>query len=676
MPWGRPRVRVTRGLMRRRLVLLLMSLLAALSGLIGRLVYVQVVQSSWLSNRAQASWSRNIPVFGMRGTIYDSQGNKLVYTASAPTVLAIPAQVKDKTGTAKALAGILKMPEDKVLTLLKKRTLIVYLNPGGRKISTQQETAIRNLALPGIYITEEGKRVYPYGDLAAQVLGVTGADNQGLTGLEKQYNSALSGKPGYITFYANAKGERMPGVGEQFIPPVNGNNLTLTINAQIQQFAERELEKAVATYNPDAATAIVANPKTGAILAMANYPTFDPANWRDYPPANYNRNLAIWQTFEPGSTFKIVTLSAALQENKVNLNDRFYDPGYYEVAGHKIKCWKAGGHGSESFLNVVENSCNPGFIALGERLGKQTLFSYIKKFGFGSKTGIDLPGEGNGILFPLNKVGPLELATTAFGQGVSVTPIQQVMAMSAVANGGLLMKPYVVQQIVNPSTGQVVKNTQPTVVRRVISPQTSAQVRAALESVVAQGSGRSAYIDGYRVAGKTGTAQVAKNGRYQSGHYIVSFIGMAPANNPQLVAYVAIDHPRPQNGVIFGGVIAAPIVGQILADSLQYLNVPKSTTGIPKKARYGDIPELQLPNFVGMTIGDAQRTAIQSSYQVKTQVVGTGKYVVYQSPAGGTTVPAGSTVRLFLGNQGPSSTGSPNSQSGSANSQSGSPPVH
>jgi len=646
-------VRVTRGMMRRRLVLLLLSLLLALSGLMVRLVYIQVVQASWLSNLAQASWSRNIPVFGMRGTIYDDQGKKLVYTASAATVLAIPAQVKDKAGTARVLAPILQMQRDTLLSLLQKQTLMVYLSPGGRRISAEQESAIKNLGLPGIYITEEGQQVYPYGDLAAQVLGITGAENQGLTGLEKQYNPSLAGKSGSITFYANVTGERMPGVGEQFVPPVNGQDLKLTLDAQIQQFAEREIEEAVAKYNPDSASLIVANPTTGAILAMANYPTFDPAHWQDYPPANYNRNLAIWQTFEPGSTFKVVTLSAALQEQKINLNDRFYDPGYYEVAGHRIKCWKAGGHGSESFLNVVENSCNPGFIAMGERLGKDSLFSYIKKFGFGSKTGIDLPGEGNGILFSLNKVGPLELATTAFGQGVSVTPIQQVMAMSAVANGGLLMKPYVVQQVVNAATDTVVSNTQPTVVRRVISEQTSLQVRQALESVVAQGTGGGAFIDGYRVAGKTGTAQVAQNGRYQSGHYIVSFIGMAPANNPKLVAYLAIDHPRPQNGVIFGGVIAAPIVGQILADSLQYLNVPKSTDGIPKKQRWGDIPQVQLPNFLGLTLGDAQRLALQSGSQIRTQVVGFGKYVVQQSPAGGSTVPAGSTVRLFLGSQPP-----------------------
>lgn len=642
-------MRVTTGLMRRRLVILLIALLTAIGGLIGRLSYVQVVQSPWLKGRAEDLWSRNIPLAGTRGSILDSSGEPLAYTASAPTILAVPAQVKDKVGTATQIAQILQVQEAKILALLKKRTLAVYLTPAGKAITEEQANRIRRLNLPGIYITEKGKRVYPYGDLAAQVLGITGSDGQGLTGIEKEYDEQLQGQTGYISFYANVKGERIPGQGEVFTPPTNGDNVQLTINLHIQQFVQREIENAVAKYHPDHVTAIVENPQTGEILAMANYPTFDPANWRDYPASTYNHNLAIWQTFEPGSTFKVVTLSAALQEKKVNLNDKFFDPGYYEVAGHKIKCWKAGGHGSQSFLNVVENSCNPGFIALGEKLGKQSLFSYIRKFGFGAKTGIDLPGEGNGILFNINKVGPLELATTAFGQGVSVTPIQQVMAFGAVANGGKLMKPYVVEDLQDPTNGAVLARNEPKVVRQVITPQVASEVRGALESVVANGSGRNAYIDGYRVGGKTGTAQVAKNGRYESGHYIVSFIGMAPANHPQLVAYLAIDNPHPENGVVFGGVIAAPIVGQILGDSLSYLGVPKSNQGLTKKYRWGDTVSVTVPNFVGMSVQDAQRLAMENSAQLHTLVQGQGKYIVAQSPEGGTSVPEGSTIRLYLG---------------------------
>lgn len=642
-------MRVTRGMMRRRLVLLLLILLVGISMLAGRLVFVQIIQSKWLAGKAQDSWEREVPLSGIRGSILDSAGEPLAYTASAPTLLAVPSQVKDKAGTAKKLAPVLHMSETKILALIKKHESIVYIKPGGRKISQEQLAQVRQLNLPGIYVTEEGKRAYPYGDLAAQVLGITGSENQGITGIETEYNSVLQGKKGAITFYATVNGERIPGQGESVRPATNGNDVKLTINRQIEQYVEREIEQAVAEYNPDNVTAIVENPNTGAILAMANYPTFDPANWQDYPASTYNRNLAIWKTFEPGSTFKIVTLSAAMQEHKVNLDDKFFDPGYYEVAGHRIRCWKAGGHGSETFLNVVENSCNPGFIALGERLGKTTLFSYIKKFGFGQKTGIDLPGEGNGILFKPSQVGPLELATTAFGQGVSVTPIQQVMAMGAVANGGKLMKPYVVQDVQNHDTGKIISRTKPTVVRQVISPNTSKQVRAALESVVSRGSGRNAYKDGLRIAGKTGTAQVAQNGHYQSGHYIVSFIGMAPANHPQLIAYIAIDNPHPKHGVVFGGVIAAPIVGNILADSLEALGVEPSADGIPKTYRYGDIIPVDVPNFTGMSLTDARKLAIQNSAHLKVEIQGTGQTVVAQSPAGGSKVNDGSTIRLILG---------------------------
>ncbi|EPZ43903.1 stage V sporulation protein D [Alicyclobacillus acidoterrestris] len=648
-------MRVTRGMMRRRLVWLLLLLLLAIAALAGRLVFVQILQNKWLSTKAQNLWQRTVPLSGTRGSILDSAGQPLTYTASAPSVLVVPAQVKDKEGTARKLAPILGMSEDKVLATLKKHSSIEYLRPGGRKISEQQVQQIRDLKLSGIYITEDGKRAYPYGDLAAQVLGITGSENQGLTGIEKEYDSQLTGGKGGITFYAKANGELLPGQGESVEPATDGDDVKLTLNLQIQQYVQREIEQAVAEYNPDSVTAIVEDPQTGAIEAMANYPTFQPADWQDYPSSTYNRNLAIWQTFEPGSTFKIVTLSAAMQENKVNLKDGFYDPGYYEVAGHRIRCWKAGGHGSETFLNVVENSCNPGFIALGERLGKTTLFSYIKKFGFGQKTGIDLPGEGNGILFKESKVGPLELATTAFGQGVSVTPIQQVMALGAVANGGKLMKPYVVQDVQDHDTGQVVSETKPTVVRQVISSNTAAQVRSALESVVAQGSGGKAFKPGLRIAGKTGTAQVAKNGRYESGHYIVSFIGMAPANNPKLIAYIAIDNPHPKNGVVFGGVIAAPIVGNILADGLEELGVEPTTNGIPKKYKYGDAIPVEVPNFVGLSLKDAKQLALQNTSNLRVQIQGTGNTVVAQSPAGGSTVDEGSTIRLILGD-GPAQT--------------------
>lgn len=642
-------MRMTPTKVRKRIIFVLIIFFGVISLLVGRLVHIQVLAARFYMEKTHDLIRRNVPVPAVRGAILDREGEPLVYTASAASIIAVPRQIRDPAKTAAELYHIIGGTQAGIEKLLRKNEVMVYIRPRGRRLDEAKTRAIRALKLPGIYLTEEGKRTYPYGDLAAQVLGVTGGEGQGLTGIELSYNQVLAGKKGYIQFVANARGQEIAGTNDEYVAPVSGEDVELTIDRQIQQFAEREIQNVVAQYNPDQVTLLVANPSNGQILAMANYPTFQPANWRTAPPAVYNRNLAIWKTFEPGSTFKIVTLAAALQEKKVSLIDRFYDPGYYEVAGHKIRCWKAGGHGSESYLNVVENSCNPGFIQLGERLGKNSLFSYIRNFGFGAKTGIDLPGEAKGILFPLSRVGPLELATTSFGQGVSVTPIQQVMAMSAIANGGKLLTPEIIKALVNPETHAEVKTFPPVIKRQVITPTVAAEVRSALESVVAQGTGGNAYREGYRIAGKTGTAQVVENGRYSGSRYIVSFIGMAPAQQPRLVAYVAIDNPRP-NGPVFGGVIAAPVVGNVLADSLTYLGARPTVSGIAKKYRYGIDPVLTpVPELANQSLTEARRAIIESGSILRIELVGNGPYVIAQAPKPGAKVAQGSVIRLQLG---------------------------
>lgn len=638
---GNSLMRITQTKMRRRIFFTFLGVTAGLSVIVGRLFHITLI----VEDKASSVLTRNIPVLAVRGDITDRNGDRLAYTASAATIIAVPAQIRNKTQTALLLSRVIGGSATVIAKRLQAHQLMVYIRPQGRRLDEAKTRAIRALKLPGVYLTEEGTRTYPYGDLAAQVLGVTGGENQGLSGLELQFNQELKGTPGAIRFWANARGQEIPNTNDEYIPPVPGMNIELTLDRQIQQFAEREISTVVAKYAPDQVSIIVAQPATGQILAMANYPTFNPVAWRKVPQEVYNRNPAIWQTFEPGSTFKIVTLSAALQEKQVDLKQQFYDPGYYEVAGHKIRCWKAGGHGQQSFLNVVENSCNPGFVALGERLGTNRLFSYIKAFGFGKKTGITLPGEGRGILFDTKRVGPLELATTAFGQGVSVTPIQQVMAVSAVANGGELMKPQIVKEFISPSTGEVTVES-PTPVRRVISSAVAAQVRGALESVVAQGTGGNAYREGWRIAGKTGTAQVVENGHYSGQHYIVSFMGMAPANHPDLVAYVAIDYPRPKGTPVFGGVIAAPVVGNVLADSLQYLGVKPDVTGISKRYRFGIDPVLTtVPNLSNQSYRDAMRAILQSGSLLRVSVVGSGPFVIAQAPAFGARVEQGSAIR-------------------------------
>lgn len=638
-------MKVSKVTVRRRLLLLLMLLVLLFAALVIRLAYVQLGQGAELSARAEDSWRRNIPFSAKRGEISDRNGVTLAYNITTPTVMAIPVQIKAPEATARSLAPLLGMNEEEILKTITKRQSIVRLQPGGRKITMEKGQQIRDLALPGIVVAEDNKRYYPYGGLAAHILGFTGSYNQGLTGVEKKYDSQLNGMNGSISYLSDAGGRLMPGSSEKYVQPKDGLNLQLTIDKTIQSIMERELDQAMARLQADSAISIAMNPKNGEILAMAARPGYEPADYQEYPAEVYNRNLPIWMTYEPGSTFKIITLAAALEEKKVNLNEGFFDPGYIKVAGASLRCWKRGGHGSQTFLQVVENSCNPGFVTLGQRLGKETLFKYIKDFGFGSKTGIDLSGEENGILFKLTQVGPVELATTSFGQGVSVTPIQQITAVSAAINGGKLYKPHVTKSWTNPETGQVVDEVEPTVVRQVISEETSRQVRASLESVVANGTGGNAFIDGYRVGGKTGTAQKVVNGRYSTSEHIVSFIGFAPADDPQIVVYTAVDNPQ---GIQFGGVVAAPIVRNILTDALEYMKVPPRKDQVAKKYKYGETKIVTVPDLIGHSVQELYEDLNMNFSLAKS---GVGNIVINQAPKPGARVESGSTIRIYMGKE-------------------------
>ncbi|WP_066318169.1 stage V sporulation protein D [Bacillus sp. FJAT-29814] len=608
-----------------------------------RLGYVQFVLGDMLTDRAKDSWSRNIPFEPERGEIVDRNGVALATNISAPTVWVVPRQIKDPAATAEKLASVLNMPKEKAYRDITQKERIVRIKEG-RKISHEKAKEIRALGLEGVYIGEDSKRHYPFNSYLSHVLGFAGVDNQGLMGLEKYYDKELNGERGSVKFYANAKGERMNDMADDYEHPVKGLDLKLTIDTKIQTIVERELDIAEAKYNPDGIIAIAMNPNNGEILAMSSRPTFDPANFRNVPQEVYNRNLPVWMTYEPGSTFKIITLAAALNEGKVDLEkEHFHDSGSVQVAGARLKCWKRGGHGSQSFLEVVQNSCNPGFVELGERLGKEKLFKYIKDFGFGQKTGIDLQGEGTGILFNMNRVGPVEQATTAFGQGVSVTPIQQVAAVSAAVNGGILYKPYIAKELIDPITKEVVMRNTPEEKRRVVSEETSEEIRHALESVVAQGTGGRAFVEGFRVGGKTGTAQKAEGGRYLENNFIVSFIGFAPADDPQIVVYVAVDNPK---GVTaFGGTVSAPIVGNIMKDGLSAMGIEPRKEQIDKKIKWPDTPPIVLPDFVGMTKTELH----EQMFNLRIDASGEGNVVVRQSPAPGTKVKEGSKIRLYFG---------------------------
>ena len=395
--------------------------------IIARVFYIQVIDYKKLNKYAGNLWSRNLPIKADRGLIYDRNGVILADNVTTTSLVLIPNQIKDKEETTQKLAEILGVSYEDMYKHVSKKTSIERVHPEGRQLSYETADKIKDLKLDGVYLVKESKRSYPYDTYLAHTLGFVGVDNQGLSGIELTYDKYLTGEDGAIKYYSDAKGNRLK-LNEVYEQPQDGMNITLTINNEIQSSLERELDNAVTKYDPDRAIGIVMDPNNGEILAMSARPNFSPSNYQNYSLEEINRNLPIWATYEPGSTFKIITLAAALEEGKVDLDkDTYNDSGSIKVENATLHCWKHGGHGHETFLQVVENSCNPGFVVLGQRLGKNKLFEYIDKFGFGKKTGIDLNGEGTGIIFDLNKVGPVELATTAFGQGVSVTPIQQVV---------------------------------------------------------------------------------------------------------------------------------------------------------------------------------------------------------------------------------------------------------
>ena len=624
-----------------KIVLLVIIFLFLL--IIGKVFWIQVIDYNKLNALASSLWSRNLPIEADRGKIYDTNGVVLADNKTTTSLVLIPNQIKDKEETTKKLCEILNVDYDTMYAHVSKKTSIERVHPEGRRLSYEIADKIDALKLDGVYLVKESQRFYPYDTMLSHTLGFVGIDNQGLSGLELMYDSYLTGSYGAIKYLSDAKGNKLE-LTEMYEAPQDGMNITLTVNYELQAVLERELENAVSKYNPDQALGIVMNPKTGEILALSSRPNFSPSQYQNYTVEEINRNLPIWMTYEPGSTFKIITVTTALEEKLVDLEkDTFYDSGSIGVENARIKCWKHGGHGAQTFLQVVENSCNPGFVVLGQKIGKEKLFEYIDKFGFGKKTGVDLNGEASGIIFNLDRVGPVELATTSFGQGVSVTPIQQITAVSAAINGGYLMKPYIVSSINEPETNAVIKQNKPEIVRKVISGDTSEKVRYTLESVVTNGTGRPAFIDGYRVGGKTGTAQKVKDGRYMVGNYIVSFIGFLPANDPEVIVYVAVDNAK---GVTqYGGTIAAPIVKSILTSAIDILNVKKPEGASEKNYNFNEKRFINIPDVVNMEKNEATKIL----KQFKVEYSGTGSKVIYQSPSANSRIYEGEVVRLLLG---------------------------
>ena len=628
----------------KRIKITLLVIICCFILIIGKVFYIQVIDYNKLNNLANNLWSRNLIIGANRGKILTSDNVTIADNLTTVSLVVIPNQIKDKDGVVKDIAKILNVDESAISEHVNKRSSVEIIHPEGRQLSFDIADKINELNYEGVYLLKEGKRYYPFNTLLSHSIGYVGIDNQGLSGLELTYDKSLTGVSGAIKYYSDAKGNTLE-KSSVYEEPQDGMDLYLTINYDIQAAVERELNNVMDKYNADNAWAIVMDPNNGEVLALSSKPDFDPSNYNNYSTETINRNHAIWATYEPGSTFKIITLAASIEENTVDLlNDTFHDGGSVNVDGARIKCWKSGGHGSQTYLQVVQNSCNPGFVSLGNKLGKEKLFKYINLFGFGEKTGIDLNGESNGILFNLDKVGPVELATTSFGQGISVTAIQQITAVSAAINGGTLYKPYIVKRIVEPNTNEIIQENKPTIVRKVISSETSKTVRNALETVVAYGTGRNAYIEGYRIGGKTGTAQKVKNGVYMSGNYILSFIGFIPADNPQAVVYVAIDNPK---GITqYGGTVSAPIAKNIMIDIIDALDIPKSEYTLDKEEFWYDTKYIEIPDVIGLELKEAKSKLKNLTINYS----GTGNIIKSISPEPGSFVKENSTIKILLSN--------------------------
>jgi stage V sporulation protein D (sporulation-specific penicillin-binding protein) len=607
-----------------------------------RLFWVQVVWSAELRQQAADYRTKTNVLQPVRGNIYDRNGNELVISVPSFSVYARPSLVTDPHGAAAALAPLLKLPEEEVYNSLIGNTDFAWLK---RRVPPEDAEEVRALKLEGVGLVEETQRVYKQGNLAAHLLGFVGDDNQGLTGLEKKYDRELSGSPGFLVTESDATGEPLPQDSLQVRPSLPGKNLVLTIDQAIQYMVEKELDKIVSEYQPARASITVMDPQTGEILALGNRPSFSPESWRQTKEEVWEGNTAVLYNYEPGSVLKMFLAAAAFEEKVVRPEDSFYCPGYATVSGQKISCWEKGGHGHETFLQAVENSCNPVFIQVGLKLGKERVYQYLKKFGFGSPTGIDLPGEETGILKPVDSVTDLDLATISIGQSISATPLQILNATCAIANGGRLMRPYLVKEIYDPERKTGIK-TKPVTVGQVISKETAAELTGILEHVVFEGTGKRAGVEGYRIAGKTGTAQIPGPDGYLEGKYIASFAGFAPSRNPRIAILVMIVEPKGKE--YHGGEVAAPAFQNLTKSILAYLGVPEEKELTGQAFSAGQLPSSfqPVPNVVGFPAEQADRL-LESRGFVSRRPAGEG-IVREQSPSPGTPVKPGSPVDLFL----------------------------
>ncbi len=659
--------------MRMRILIFVVVIAFLFSLDIVRIIYITGVKGAEYSAKAESQQLSDTEIPAMRGTIYDCDGNVLAQSATVWNIFLDPSNIKDeetRTVVVDNLAKILKLDEkgkEELLQNTKKKTRYVII---AKKIENDVKEEIssfisakenKKYKLSTIIGTEQTtRRYYPYGSFASSVIGFTGSDNQGLSGIESYYNEKLTGTNGRIITVKDANSNNLPTDYETSVDAIDGNSLVLTINQNIQYYLEKNLRETLDEYQCKGAYGIVMNCNTGAVLAMASLPDYDcnepykitynktkkdikkikdkkeKAQEKSNAIQNQWRNFTVSDTYEPGSVFKVFTASAALEENVVNMNTTYTCNGSIQVKDKKMNCHNHAGHGTQTLKQGLENSCNPFFITIGQRLGVKNYFKYFQAFGFTEKTGIDLPGEASPQYYKENQYGIVELSSAAFGQTNSLTPIEVCSGIAAIANGGTLLKPYVVSEIKD-ANGNTVSKTEKTEVRRVISEDTAQKVRSMMKGVVDEGTGKNGYVAGYNVAGKTGTSTKLAESTDGKTKYIVSFAAIAPSDDPQIAMLIVCDEPNQDLG---GGALCAPIAAQVIEQTMTELNIePRYTESESKKL------SISTPNTVGSSV-DAAKAALKAK-NLECKVVGKGDTVLSQSPSSNTTVPSGGVVVLY-----------------------------
>ncbi len=600
-----------------------------------RLAYIQVFKASEYASEALSQRVRAAAVDPVRGRILDRNGTELAYSITSNSIYVRPQDLKDPEKTAVKLAPILGMDASKLTKQigLGQRPSII-----ARKVSFDALQAIAHQRITGLTILQQGQRFYPKGSLAGQLIGFSGSDNQGLEGMEAQYNTYLAGKPGLLQAERDAKGNIIPGGQEVFTPPVDGLDVVLTIDENIQYSCEKNLESAIAEFGAKGGFALAMDPITGEVLAAATYPWTNPND--PFKSSTKSRRLTpITDSYEPGSTFKLIIAAAAIEEGLADLDDKFYDPGHIRVATANIRCWKAGGHGEQTLAEAMANSCNPVFSSLALKIGPERLMHYITAFGFGSKTGVDFPGEATGLLHPMKDFRLVEQATYAFGQGISVTGLQLLSSLCAIANDGTLMRPYIVKEL-RDGSGAVVRSFRPTKIRKVLSDSTVAKVQQMLHDVTTIGSGTKAVPAGYKVAGKTGTAQKPEAGGYGDKR-ISSFMGYIPADDPKVAVLIAIDEPSSENR--YGGTVAAPVFQRIASDIMRYMEIAPTE---PLKSAAKPSETATVPDVTGRN--RAQAASMLKAAGLAMASEGEGETASEMVPRPGTTAAKGSAVLVYF----------------------------